>query len=157
HHWTSPGALVTITFFGRPPLTFRRKYAMANDQAGALINLLKENQILDPAQLEELKQTPPDTDPETLARCLIELGWVTLYQLDLLIQNKVQELRIGNYLVLDKVGVGNLGPAYKVRKPGKPGIFILKFIPKDKFAENDQLPLFNQDVRLAAQIQHPHI
>jgi tRNA A-37 threonylcarbamoyl transferase component Bud32 len=132
---------------------------MANDQAGVLIDLLKDNQILDPAQLDELNKTPDvrNTDPETLARCLIELGWITLYQLEMLIGNKAQELRIGNYLVLDKAGIGDLGPAYKVRRPGKPGTFILKLIPKSKFEESDQLPRFNQDVRLAAQIQHPHI
>jgi hypothetical protein len=109
---------------------------MANDGAGSLIELLKENQILDPAQLKELNDAQ-DTDAETLARCLIELGWVTLYQLEMLIANKPQELRIGNYLVLEKAGVGNLGPAYKVRKPGKPGVFILKYVNKDKFAESD--------------------
>lgn len=131
---------------------------MANDRAGALIDLLRENQLLDPPQLAEITQSPDarESDPELLAQCLIELGWVTLYQLDLVTQNKTKELRIGSYLVMDKVGIGGCGPAFKVRRPGKPGVFVLKQFPKDSLPA-DQLAMFNQDVRLAAQIQHPHI
>jgi hypothetical protein len=131
---------------------------MATDRAVSFLDLLRESSLLEPAQLDELS-TPDahNTDPELLCQCIIELGWLSRYQLDHLRQARSQDLKLGSYQLLDRFGVGDTGPAYKARRPGKKGVVALKIIRKNRLAGPDAVARFQQDIRTGAQLQHAHI
>lgn len=132
---------------------------MTIDRAGALIDLLRQHQFLEPAQLEELSRTPDlqDTDAGLLGQCLVELRWLTPFQVDRLCRQRPQDLILGPYQLLDRLGQGETGPAFQARKPGKPGTVALKIIPKARLADPQLLARFQQEVRVAAQLQHPFL
>src|SRR5207302_2029834 len=61
------------------------------------------------------------------------------------------------YQLLDRLGSGGNGPCYKARRAGKNGTVALKIIRKNRLASPEIAAQFIQEVRLAAQVQHPYI
>ncbi|MBY0522596.1 MAG: protein kinase [Gemmataceae bacterium] len=134
---------------------------MANDRAGTLIDLLRDSRLLEPAaltQLNELASSPGarDEDPHLLAQCVVELGWLTRFQLDLVRERRASDLKLGAYLLLERLGTP-FNPCYKARRPGKPGVVSLKLIRKNRFPTPEIAARFIQDVRVGAGLQHPYV
>src|SRR5581483_5259781 len=82
--------------------------AMTIPSAGALIETLRQSGLLDAAQLDELSRAPEaqDVGPELLGECLVQLGWLTRYQVNQLLQGAGALLVMGPYRLLDFLGEG---------------------------------------------------
>lgn len=132
---------------------------MATDRAGDFLKDLRESQLLEPAQIQELTSTPDtlNTDPQLLAQCLVEMGWLTRFQVDHLPQARGLDLKLGSYQLVDRFGIGGTGPAFKARRPGKKGAVALKVIRKNRLSSPAAVTRFMADVRAAAVIQHENI
>jgi serine/threonine-protein kinase len=132
---------------------------MAITTAGSFLDLLREHRLLKPEEIDELTRTPDaaETEPRVLGQALVEMGWLTPFQLDRLLSGRPQDLTLGNYQLLERLGQGEGGPSYKARRPGKLGVLTLKVIPKARLATPEATAKFMADVRLAAQLQHEYI
>src|SRR5262245_17012725 len=106
---------------GRPSwphgLRLLRDRAMPEQAQATLFDRLRESDLLEPAQLDELARLAEakDPDPRALARVLLQRRLLSKYQVNLVAQGKGKELRVGPYLLLDKLGEGGMGQVFKAR------------------------------------------
>src|SRR4051794_30259959 len=104
---------------------------MTTGSPSSLVDALRQFRLLEPEQLVEaarLQSSHPD--PKALAGELIRRGSLTPYQANQLLQGHGQELLLGSYVLLEKLGEGGMGAVFKARnwKLGK--VVALKLIRK---------------------------
>src|SRR5262249_28448408 len=98
-----------------------------------LVETLRTCQLLLSAQLAELTQRMQNgpQDPRALGRELLQRGWLTAYQVNLLLQGRGQDLVIGPYNLLERLGEGGAGQVFKARHQKMDRLVALKVIRKE--------------------------
>jgi WD40 repeat protein/serine/threonine protein kinase len=132
---------------------------MAADCVPSLLERLRESDLLEAAQLEELARLPEaqNADPKVLGRVVLQRGWLTRFQITAAAQGRGKELRVGPYLLLEKLGEGGMGQVFKARHEHMQRVVALKVIRKEKLANPDAVKRFYKEVQAAAQLHHPNI
>jgi WD40 repeat protein/serine/threonine protein kinase len=130
----------------------------ALQSGAALLDVLRDARLLEPAQLEELADLR-GRFPElrALARELLQRGWLTPFQVNLLCQGRGRELALGPYLLLERLGQGGMGQVFKARHRLMKRTVALKVIRKDLLAHPDTVQRFQREIQAAAQLNHPNI
>jgi formylglycine-generating enzyme required for sulfatase activity/serine/threonine protein kinase len=120
---------------------------------------LRRYRVLEPDQLNEVEEilAPRFAEPKDLAREILQRGWLTAYQVNQLLQEKPQELRLGSYILVERLGQGGMGSVFKARHEKLDRIVALKVVRKDLLAGAQALRRFRHEIRAAAQLNHPHI
>ena len=125
----------------------------------ALLRLLDEYGLVDPEQrphIAKLAQTGPG-DPRAFARELVQRGLLTPYQINQLFRDNGTSLLLGSYVVLEQLGSGGMGNVLKARHQKLGRIVALKIIHRDKLNNPAVVKRFLREIRVAAQLDHPHI
>jgi serine/threonine-protein kinase len=124
-----------------------------------LADALRQLRLLDPAQLDALGREvlPRFPDPKTLARELVRRGWLTTYQANQLFKDRGDELLLGSYVLLEKLGEGGMGQVFKARNWKMGQVVALKVIRKERLANETAVLRFEREIRVAAQLDHPNI
>jgi serine/threonine protein kinase len=131
---------------------------MATASTASLVDALRQYRLLDPAQLQELPALQARfPDPKALARELIQRGWLTPYQANQLLQSKGQELVLGSYLLLERLGEGGMGQVFKARHRNLGRTVAVKLIRKERLDNPAAIKRFEREVRAAAALNHPNI
>src|ERR1043165_642298 len=132
---------------------------MSLTSAADLIDALREYRLLDQAQLGKLERGLKgcSLDPRALAKELLKQGWVTAFQASLLLEGRGAELVLGEYLLLDRLGEGGMGQVFKARHRLMDRTVALKVIRKEMLAQSDAVERFHREIRMAAQLDHPHL
>lgn len=132
---------------------------MALISASGFLDALREYHILDAAQLEKMNRVRKGREPEprALARELLNSGWITAYQANQLLQGRGAELVLGPYLLLERLGEGGMGEVFKARHQLMNRTVALKIIRKERLAYPEAVQRFHREIRLAAQLDHPHL
>ena len=65
--------------------------------------------------------------------------------------------RIGNFVVLGRIGKGGMGAVYKAEDPALHRIVALKLLPADLAADADFVARFQNEAAAAAQLSHTHL
>jgi serine/threonine protein kinase len=90
---------------------------MATESITGLVSALRQHRLLDTGQLEEvtccLQARFPD--PKALAWELMQRGWLTPYQAYRLLLGRGEELALGSYILLERLGEGGMGQVFKAR------------------------------------------
>ena len=88
---------------------------MPIETAHSLIDALRTCGLFPPKELEGILRelTSLGDDASTLMRHLLHREWLTLYQLRKVVHGKGAELRIGAYVLTEKVGEGGMGKVYR--------------------------------------------
>jgi formylglycine-generating enzyme required for sulfatase activity/tRNA A-37 threonylcarbamoyl transferase component Bud32 len=124
----------------------------------SLLDALRQHWLLDVKQLEDLKAIQRSyPDPKAFARKLIQQGWLTLYQANQLLNGKGQELVLGSYILLDRLGEGGMGQVFKARHRNLGRITAIKLIRKESLHDPHISKRFQREVQAAAQLNHPNI
>jgi serine/threonine-protein kinase len=123
------------------------------------VDALRQHQVLEPIQLDALTSTAfaRFAAPKALANELLQRGWLTAYQINQLFRGRGQELMVGPYLLLERLGEGRTGIVFKARHRKQGHIAALKLIRKERLARPEVIRQFQHDIRAAAQVCHPHI
>ena len=122
-----------------------------------LMRLLKESQILTPAEVERVAEGHPAATRDDLARAFVAAGLLTQFQMDAIIAGKDAELRIGNYDVLDRLGAGGMGTVFKARHRRMKRIVALKVLAKNLSKDAIFVKRFQREVETIAQLNHPNV
>lgn len=132
---------------------------MALDTVAALVEAIGACRLLEPAQSEELTDhlQPRFSDPRLLARELMQLGWLSAYQVNQLFLGKGNQLLLGSYVLLERIGEGGMGAVFKARNWKLGRVVALKLIRKEKLSSPDAPRRFVREIRVASQLQHPNI
>jgi serine/threonine protein kinase/WD40 repeat protein len=131
---------------------------MPTDQVDALLQTLLESDLLTPAQVEECRAVPSGfADAKALARHLLQRDYLTAYQVNHILQGKVNELFLDNYILLERVGQGGMGQVFRARHRVMNRVVALKFIRQERLTNSEQVKRFHREIRMAAQLKHPNI
>ncbi len=132
---------------------------MPVDSVAELAECLRRSRLLELAQLHELAHALQSLfpGPRELARELVRRGWLTPHQVNQLFQGRGEELLLGSYVLLEKLGEGGMGQVFKARNWKLGRVVALKLIRKERLGNPDAVRRFHREVRAASQLDHPHI
>jgi serine/threonine protein kinase/WD40 repeat protein len=124
-----------------------------------LLDQLRASGLLQAAQLEQLARLPEaqGPDPRALAKQVWRRGWLTRFQLSQVAQGRGKDLRIGPYLLLDRLGEGGMGIVYKAQHQHMNRVVALKVIRKQRLSNPRAVERFYREVAAAGQLHHPNI
>src|SRR5262249_32718632 len=100
---------------------------------------------------------PRFRDARALARELIRRDWVTPYQVNQLCSGHGQDLNLGPYVLLERLGEGGMGQVFKARHRKMNRVAALKVIRRDRLSSEHAIGRFVREVRAAAVLSHPNI
>jgi serine/threonine-protein kinase len=127
--------------------------------SAVLVATLRGLPLLNAGQLDEvLTQLQPRLpEPRALARELLARGWLTPYQVNLLLQGRGQDLVLGPYVLLERLGSGGGGQVFKARHSLMQRIAAVKVIRKELLADADVVSRFQREILSISQLTHPNI
>jgi serine/threonine-protein kinase len=124
-----------------------------------LVDALRQYRLLEADQLtaltRELQAGSPD--PRTFAKELLRRGWLSAYQVNQLLQGRAQDLLLGSYVLLERLGEGGMGQVFKARNWKLGNIVAVKVIRPERVANPNALRRFHREIRVAGQLNHPNI
>jgi serine/threonine-protein kinase len=132
---------------------------MAISSCGALVEMLSQHKLLAPANLAHIVRASksPIATPRSLARTMLQRGWLTVYQINQLLAGRVTDLVFGPYHVLDRLGQGGQSMVFKARHTEFHWIVALKVIRSEILVTTDARQQFLQEMEAMAQLEHPNV
>lgn len=132
---------------------------MAIVSAADLLGLLRQLGLLQPAQLDELtrKLAGKQLDPRAIGKKLIDHGWLTPYQVNQLLQGRGQDLVLGPYLVLERLGEGGNGQVLKARHQALQREVAIKVLHRELLTDAEVVGRFHREIEVVSHISHPNI
>ena len=131
---------------------------MATAVQNPLVEALNRLPILAPAQMDELPQLQEKfPHPRSLAKELLQREWLTAYQANQIFLGHADDLVLGHYLCLNKIGEGGMGQVFKARQRPLNRIVALKVLRRDCMDNKKTVQRFQREIRAVGQLQHPHI
>ncbi len=124
-------------------------------EPGFLENL-RRSRLLSEKQLAAIAPLADDNDIRALARVLVQKGWMTPWQVRQVAAGKPEYLRLGDYILQDKVGEGAMGEVFRASH-FKHGTVALKVMRREKLSNPASVKRFFKEIELAARLSHPHI
>jgi serine/threonine protein kinase len=107
------------------------------------------------ALVEPLRQ--PSLDGEAMAERLVSGGKLTRFQADAVRERRFEELLIGNYQVLDRLGAGAMGTVYKARHKRMKRVVAIKVLSRSVGQSEKLVRRFQREVEAVARLSHPNI
>ncbi len=131
--------------------------AQALSRAEFLQNL-KDSQLLSEGEIEPaVKASATDQSAMSLAHELLAGALLTDYQLEAVWQRRFEDLRIGNYDVLAKLGQGGMGTVYKARHRRMKRLVAIKVLLRSLCQETAFIQRFQREVETVARLSHPNV
>lgn len=126
--------------------------------AAELIVACEKYHVLDARQLAELRPNLRSfADAKSLARNLIERGWLTPFQANQLLTGHAQDLLLGSYVLLERIGEGGMGAVFKAKNWKLERLCAVKVIRKEKLANDDSVRRFAREIEAASKLDHPNV
>lgn len=110
---------------------------------------------------EELMQAisglAPATSASAMARHLVEIGRLTRFQAEKLLEGKSEGFLLGQYRIVDELGRGGMGRVYKAVHKTMGRFVALKILAPHLTRTERARELFEREVKAAARLNHPNI
>jgi CheY-like chemotaxis protein len=112
---------------------------------------------------EEMKRTlaalpaSQTSDGDAVAQQLIASGALTPFQAAAVRERRFEELVIGNYHVLDRLGAGGMGTVYKARHRRMKRVVAIKVLSRSVGQSETFVQRFQREVEAVARLSHPNI
>ncbi|WP_439623089.1 serine/threonine protein kinase [Gemmata sp.] len=125
----------------------------------ALCQALRDSKLLtDEELLVPVRELEPHWgDLPAALKLLVERKYVTVYQLRKVIHAKAEELFLGPYVILDKLGEGGMGRVYKARHVRMGRQVALKIIRPNLLSNPIIRGRYQREVEAAGTLRHPNI
>lgn len=132
---------------------------MTISTVAALVDALRDGSLLDAAQKNELASAlqPRFAETESLAAEVVRRGWLTLFQMQMVLKGQGQDLVKGPYTLLDCLGEGGMGQVYKARHLLMNRLVAVKIIRKERQGDERAVHRFRREIKAVSQLSHPNI
>ncbi len=99
------------------------------------------------------------TEPATLLRPLVETGELTAFQVEQILAGRGRRLRLGSYVLLERIGCGGMGQVFRARHRVMKRLVAVKVVGRRKAdsAGTQAVARFRREAEAAAQLFHPHV
>ncbi len=91
------------------------------------------------------------SEPRDIGRVLLERGWMTVFQVNQVHRGQGQNLMVGPYLLLERLGKGGMGEVFKARHVRMRRTVALKLVRPARRAR------FLREIEVAARLDHPNV
>ncbi len=119
---------------------------------------LKDSGLLSAQEVDAtLRALPGAADGEALAEGYVAAGKLTRYQAAAVRGRRFDELRIGHYRVLDRLGAGGMGTVYKALHPRMKRVVAIKVLSEAVGRNERYVQRFQREVEAVARLSHPNI
>jgi serine/threonine protein kinase len=121
--------------------------------------ILQRKQVLTPQEARDVARElgPHFANPHELAQYLVEINWLTTYQVRLLFSDHWEELTIGPYLVLDRLGEGGVSEVFKAWDTAKGHIVALKVLHQHLTHYSAAVRGLRREQQAVMRLSHPNI
>jgi serine/threonine-protein kinase len=132
---------------------------MSIDSAENLLAILQRMQVLTPEEAGEVAREllPHYSDPVDLAHYLKEIEWLTEHQVRLLFTERWDELAIGPYVVLDRLGEGGVSEVFKAWDTLRGRTVALKVLRQHLTDRSSAVREFQRELQTVTRLCHPNI
>ncbi|MEQ1904226.1 MAG: protein kinase, partial [Pirellulaceae bacterium] len=96
------------------------------------------------------------SDPRYLAKRLVDQQVLTEWQAKLVLSGRNQ-MKVGGYLLLDRVERNELGDRYQAKHQSLDRLVELQFLPKEFNRQSPQFEPFIKSARMMTEIDHPNL
>ncbi len=96
-------------------------------------------------------------DPKDVIKKLLQTNWLTQLQIKWLWDGKFNDLVLGQYVILEKLGEGGMGEVFRARHQRMQRDVALKVIRKEKLGNAEAVKRFEREVQSAAQLNHENV
>lgn len=124
-------------------------------QVLASSGLLSARELPDILQRWSDRDTPRDV--EELAQELFRSGKLTMFQVETLLWRRRIPLVLGEYVLVDALGIGGMGQVFKALHRRMDRLVALKIMSPAIVNSQARVERFEREVRAAARLEHPHI
>lgn len=122
-----------------------------------LANLLRSN-LLTFDQFEEIQKRLPETNRAwVIARLLVDWGFITKFQAEMLLGGRTGGFTLGQYRIIDELGRGGMGRVYKAVHQTMNRVVALKVMSNSLMKHPKAQELFLREVRAAGRLVHPNV
>ncbi len=124
-----------------------------------LLAALRRVQLLAPDQVDDIERelAPVYKNPRALADYLVQIEWLTPYQVDALFEGDWDELVVGPFLVLGRLGEGGVSQVYKAWDTQKGRFVALKVLRQNLAEQNTAIRQFKRELQAVALLAHPNV
>jgi serine/threonine-protein kinase len=132
---------------------------MSINSIATLLTVLRRVQLLAPEQVEEVERElgPHFDEPLALAEYLAEIDWLTPHQVKMLFTDHWDQLVVGPYHVLDRLGEGGISEVFKAWDTLKGRIVALKVLRQNLTSQADAVRQFQRELRAVTRLNHPNV
>lgn len=96
-------------------------------------------------------------DGEAFAKKLVQRKKLTAFQATAIFRGRPHGLVLGDYTLLERIGVGGMGQVFKARHHRMDRVVALKVLPAKTMNSPDAIQRFQREVKAAAKLSHPNI
>ena len=126
--------------------------------ADELLDSLEQCALLSHEQRAELARKPQcRSDLRALTKDLLQRGWLTPFQANQIAQGRCQELVLGSYVILERLGAGGTGQVFKARHRSMQRIAAIKILRPELVADAEAVARFYREIKVVSQLSHPNI
>lgn len=129
------------------------------DTTTSLLSELRSRSILRRDQLEEIETSLTQLlhNPQALARELVSRGWLTPYQINQLFSGRAANLTLGPYVLMERVGAGELGLIFKARHRHLNRVSAVHVVREELLAQPEAVSRFYEEVQAASHLDHANV
>ncbi|HVK07954.1 MAG TPA: serine/threonine-protein kinase [Gemmataceae bacterium] len=122
-----------------------------------IVDALADPRLLAADRYDELVNTllPRCDDWAILGPELLFRGWLTPYQLDVLMRPKGRPLILGSYVLLEVIGEGGMGQIFRARHAKFDTPAAVKVIRTERAADATTAARFLREIRALGTVRHP--
>jgi serine/threonine protein kinase len=106
---------------------------------------------------DELHAAGAAVDGARLLKELQARGVLTTFQIQETEAGRGRDLRVGNYLILNRIGVGGMGTVYKAWHLRMCRVVAIKIMRRDRTQSDQFVTRFLREVQAVARLNHPNI
>jgi len=121
-----------------------------------LLQDLQRLALLEPAHLAELVRRTP-TEPRALGRLLLDRGWLTAYQVNQLLLGRGAELRLGSYVIRERLPAAPAGEVYVARHLVMRRLAEIVVVRAELLAQPEAVAQFYEEVQAVSRLCAPHL
>lgn len=132
---------------------------MPISSVSALLRELSQCPLLEPGRLDEVTGSLARRFPEPrdLCRELIKRNWLTAFQVNYLLQGRAAELKLGSYVLIERLGEAPIGELFKARHHIMRRLVVLQIVRQTLLAKPEAVQRFYQEVQTVSRLSHRHL
>lgn len=134
-----------------------KKKSVPSDVPWGLFRALEASRLLSDDRLSRLREMLPECDEWMLANLIVEVGWLTPYQLKRVRAGNGAGLVVGQYRILEELGAGGFGTVYKAIHAIMNRTAAIKFLAPQWCGNEEARSFFLREVIATTRLSHANI